>query len=301
MCPLYPSSHFLSIAISIVDNHYTTLGVPHTATTEEINRVFRKLALQYHPDKAGATEETHSQFIKIRAAQEILNDPSSRASYDQSLRLSSQRPTGAPPPSPRGSRPRPQPTRRFRNSQAPPGRAEHPDATPFSPSLEVEELIQENERRYARLQLSLSESLRKLPFLAPDYLSKFHQRQLEGVLWTLKKNAIFDAAILLAYRKIRDKAWPLYVDALAKGFRKSSKKLDEISIIEQDLRICIQKFLDETMDPYGGDIREFLWWIAEMWYEGALEGFDCERGEHPVLPGEEGYVSAWEQALHDAL
>jgi DnaJ-class molecular chaperone len=51
-----------------MDNHYTTLGVPHTATTEEINRVFRKFALQYHPDKAGATEETHSQFIKIRAA-----------------------------------------------------------------------------------------------------------------------------------------------------------------------------------------------------------------------------------------
>jgi hypothetical protein len=88
---------------------------------------------------------------------------------------------------------------------------------------------------------------------------------------------------------------------LAKGFRKSSKKLDEISIIDQELRDCIQKFLDETMDPYGGDIREFLWWIAKMRYEGALGGLDCESGEHPVLPGEEGYVTAWEQALHDAL
>jgi hypothetical protein len=116
----------------------------------------------------------------------------------------------------------------------------------------------------------------------------------------LKKNAIFDAAILLAYRKIRVKAWPPYVDALVKGLRKSSKKLDEISLIDQGLRNYIQNFLDKTMDPYGGDIQGFSQWITKMWYKGVLWGLDCGSGGHPDLPGEEEYVSAWEQALHDA-
>lgn len=59
-------------------DHYATLGVPRTATPDEIKRAFRKLASQHHPDKGGDT----AKFQAIQAAYDTLGDAAKRAAYD---------------------------------------------------------------------------------------------------------------------------------------------------------------------------------------------------------------------------
>jgi DnaJ-class molecular chaperone len=66
-----------------VDDPYTVLGVKRDASSEEIQRVYRRLAKRYHPDlnpgKAGAEE----RFKVISAAYELLSDPEKRVRYDR--------------------------------------------------------------------------------------------------------------------------------------------------------------------------------------------------------------------------
>ena len=59
-------------------DHYKTLGVSHGASPDEIKKAFRKLAMQYHPDKGGDI----NKFQEISSAYEILSDPNKRAVYD---------------------------------------------------------------------------------------------------------------------------------------------------------------------------------------------------------------------------
>ncbi len=61
---------------------YEVLGIARTATPEEIKKAFRKLAMQYHPDRnreAGA----EARFKEINQAFEVLSDPEKRAAYDR--------------------------------------------------------------------------------------------------------------------------------------------------------------------------------------------------------------------------
>ena len=51
-------------------DHYAALGVPKTASADEIKRAFRKLASQHHPDKGGDT----AKFQAIQAAYAVLGD-----------------------------------------------------------------------------------------------------------------------------------------------------------------------------------------------------------------------------------
>lgn len=61
-------------------DYYKILGVSKNATEEEIKKAFRKLAHQYHPDKAGGDEK---KFKEVNEAYQVLSSKEKRAQYDQ--------------------------------------------------------------------------------------------------------------------------------------------------------------------------------------------------------------------------
>ena len=60
-------------------DYYKTLGVPRTATADEIKKAFRKLARKHHPDAGG----DEAKFKELNEAYEVLSDEKKRALYDQ--------------------------------------------------------------------------------------------------------------------------------------------------------------------------------------------------------------------------
>ncbi len=64
-------------------DYYEVLGVTRTATAEEIKKAYRKLALNYHPDRNPGSKETEEKFKEAAEAYAILSDPEKRAQYDQ--------------------------------------------------------------------------------------------------------------------------------------------------------------------------------------------------------------------------
>lgn len=63
-------------------DYYEVLGVAKSATADELKRAYRKLALEWHPDRNKSPEATDT-FKEINQAYEILSDPQKRQSYDQ--------------------------------------------------------------------------------------------------------------------------------------------------------------------------------------------------------------------------
>lgn len=63
-------------------DYYETLGVSKTASKEEIQRAYRKLARKYHPD-INKSSDAEGQFKKINEAYEVLSDAEKRKTYDQ--------------------------------------------------------------------------------------------------------------------------------------------------------------------------------------------------------------------------
>lgn len=62
-------------------DHYQTLGLEKTASDADIRKAYRKLALQFHPDKNQADGATEA-FQKVGTAFAILSDPAKRSQYD---------------------------------------------------------------------------------------------------------------------------------------------------------------------------------------------------------------------------
>ena len=60
-------------------DYYNILGVPRTASQEEIKKAYRKLAHQHHPDKKGGDE---AKFKEVNEAYQVLSDPKKKSSYD---------------------------------------------------------------------------------------------------------------------------------------------------------------------------------------------------------------------------
>ncbi len=63
-------------------NYYEILGVTEEASPDDIKKSFRNLALKYHPDKNGNSEESKQKFMRIVEAYEVLSEAHSRKSYD---------------------------------------------------------------------------------------------------------------------------------------------------------------------------------------------------------------------------
>lgn len=64
-------------------NPYEVLSIPKTASSSEIRTAYRKLALQWHPDKHPSNkEEAHIKFQEIAFAYAILSDDVRRRRYD---------------------------------------------------------------------------------------------------------------------------------------------------------------------------------------------------------------------------
>jgi DnaJ-class molecular chaperone len=61
---------------------YETLGVAQTATPDEIKSAYRKLAMQWHPDRNQGNPEATAKFKDISSAYEILSDENKRREYD---------------------------------------------------------------------------------------------------------------------------------------------------------------------------------------------------------------------------
>ncbi len=63
-------------------DYYEVLGVPKDAPEEEIRKTFRKLALQYHPDR-NKSKDAEARFKEVVEAYQILGDAEKRAKYDR--------------------------------------------------------------------------------------------------------------------------------------------------------------------------------------------------------------------------
>jgi curved DNA-binding protein len=64
-------------------DYYKILGVERKATDDEIRQAYRKLALQYHPDRNPGRPEAEEKFKEINEAYQVLSDSQKRAHYDQ--------------------------------------------------------------------------------------------------------------------------------------------------------------------------------------------------------------------------
>lgn len=69
--------------MSAKKDYYELLGVSRNASEEEIKKAYRKLALQYHPDRNPGDKQSEEKFKEVSEAYQILSDAEKRAKYDQ--------------------------------------------------------------------------------------------------------------------------------------------------------------------------------------------------------------------------
>jgi molecular chaperone DnaJ len=62
---------------------YNVLGVPRTASQDDIKKAYRRLALQWHPDRTNNDADGETRFKEVTLAYKVLSDPEERARYDR--------------------------------------------------------------------------------------------------------------------------------------------------------------------------------------------------------------------------
>nr|QCY50099.1 DNAJC10 [Apostichopus japonicus] len=76
----------IAVVLSTVnssEDFYELLGIERDATTKDIRRAFKKIALSEHPDKNPDDPKAHEKFVKINRAYEVLKDDDLRKKYDR--------------------------------------------------------------------------------------------------------------------------------------------------------------------------------------------------------------------------
>ena len=64
-------------------DYYEILGVARSASDDEIKKAYRKLAIQYHPDRNSGDKESEERFKEVNEAYQVLSEPSKRGAYDR--------------------------------------------------------------------------------------------------------------------------------------------------------------------------------------------------------------------------
>ena len=64
-------------------DYYEVLGLNRDASTDEIKKAFKKLAMKYHPDRNPDNPKAEDNFKEVKEAYEILTDPQKKSAYDQ--------------------------------------------------------------------------------------------------------------------------------------------------------------------------------------------------------------------------
>jgi molecular chaperone DnaJ len=64
-------------------DYYDVLGVPRNASEADIKKAYRRLAMEYHPDRNGGNPQAEEKFKEAAEAYDVLRDPEKRRRYDQ--------------------------------------------------------------------------------------------------------------------------------------------------------------------------------------------------------------------------
>src|SRR4051812_20027894 len=83
-------------------DYYNVIGVPSSASQDEIKKAYRKLAAKHHPDKNASDPKAAERFKEISEAYQVLGDAEKRKQYDQMRRLGAFGGFGSPGGPPRG-------------------------------------------------------------------------------------------------------------------------------------------------------------------------------------------------------
>src|ERR1700683_4680121 len=77
-------------------DYYEVLAVERSAGEEDLKKAYRRLAVQYHPDRNPGDKQAEERFKELNEAYQMLSDPERRAQYDRYGHAAFQGPQGGP-------------------------------------------------------------------------------------------------------------------------------------------------------------------------------------------------------------
>jgi molecular chaperone DnaJ len=72
-------------------DYYALLGIGRDAAEADVKRAYRKLAMEFHPDRNDGDKQAEARFKEVTEAYEVLRDPQKRAQYGTCIRTSPKR------------------------------------------------------------------------------------------------------------------------------------------------------------------------------------------------------------------